>query len=38
MEFNDSKKFIEMLQHARAFVEMGLSIVSRQLKCQVNDN
>lgn len=26
MKLNDSKKFIEMLQHARAFVEMGLSI------------
>lgn len=26
MELNDSKKFIEMLQHTRAFVEMGLSI------------
>ena len=26
MKLNDSKKFIEMLQHARVFVEMGLSI------------
>lgn len=26
MEFNDSKKFIEMLQDTRAFVEVGLSI------------
>lgn len=26
MELNDSKKFIEMLQHTRAFVEMGLSV------------
>jgi hypothetical protein len=26
MEFKDSKKFIEMLQNTRAFVEMGLSI------------
>lgn len=32
MEHNDWKKFIEMLQYARTFIEMGLSIDKNPLK------